>query len=331
MLNAKSLRTLRFVTLAMCALLLAACAFGVNATPTPTLVPAPVVSDTPAPLPLVLLLAPPESDPAIVAVAAEIAASYAAANGMQFEQRSELDGTQLPANLSKLIILEPDPGAAGLAAAAPQAAVVAVGFDPGAEVSNLQILQVAGSGSEEVAFIAGYIAALTAEDWRMGMLHAGESAEQVNDFLAGAEYFCGSCAPVAPPYNDYPQAAAATDAQNWQIAADQLIFQSVRVVYLAPELEGSGAAQYLASYGILLIGGGAPPGDIAASWVASIGGVDAVTAIREQLPLALAGQPLISMTSLSIIHANPNLLSEARLVHLQLIIDDLLAGFIALP
>lgn len=332
MLNAKRLKTLRLGVSLLITFLLAACAFGASATPTITLPPVPIATDTSPPAqPLVLLLAPPESDPALAAAAAEVAGGFANSNGMQFEQRSELDATQLPANLSKLIILSPDPGAAALAAAAAQAAVIAVGFDPGAEASNLQILQIAGSGSGEVSFIAGYIAALTAEDWRMGMLHAGESAGQVDDFLAGAEYFCGSCAPVAPPYNDYPQAAAAVDFQNWQTAADQLIFQSIRVVYLAPELESSGAAQYLANYGILLIGSGAAPADIAANWLASVSGADAVSALRQQLPLALAGQPLSATSSLTISNTNPNLLSEARLSHIQSIINDLLAGFIALP
>jgi hypothetical protein len=332
MLNAKSAKTSQFIIFSLLPFLVGACALGGSPTETPTQVPLPVVTDTPPPaLPLVLLFAPPESDPAIAAAAAELAAGFAASNGMQFEQRSVLDTTQLPANLSKLIVLAPDPGAAALAAAAPQASVIAVGFDPGAETSNMQTLQGAGSGSDEIAFIAGYVAALTADDWRMGMLHTGESLGQVDDFLAGAEYYCGSCAPVAPPYNDYPQAAAATDEQNWQPAADQLIFQSVRVVYLAPELEVSGAAQYLVSYGILIIGSGPPPADVAANWLASVGGVDAATALREQLPLALAGQPLTAPSSLAISNANPSYLSEARLAHVQTIINDLLGGFISLP
>lgn len=311
---------------------LASCSFGGTATATTTIASSPSVTETPTDNPpLVLLLAAPESDPAIAAAAAEIASAYAASNGMQFEQRNVLDAAQLPVSLSKLIVLAPDPGAGSLAAAAPQASVVTVGFDPSIEAANVQSLQIAGSGSGEVAFIAGYIAALTADDWRIGMLHASESAPQVDDFLAGAEYFCGSCAPVAPPYNDYPQSAQAADSQNWQTAADQLIFQSVRVVYLTPELEPSGAAQYLAGFGVLLIGSGAAPADVAANWLASVGGMDAISILQEQLPLALAGQPLSATNSLRITNANPSLLSEARLAHIQLVIDDLLAGLIALP
>lgn len=307
------------------ALLLAACSLG-GAQPTATLeLPTPVPA-SPTPLPgLVVLLAPDGSDAAQVAIAAEVAASFAAGNGLAIEQRTALSPGEVPPNLSVLIVLAPEPGGiAEIAAAAPAARIITVGFAPAA-VPNITSLTAGSAGASQVAFLAGYVAALTADDWRAGMLYTSVSADLVADFTAGAEYFCGSCTPLAPPYSEYPMALQANSPADWQAAADGLLAEFIRVVYLTPELENSGAAQYLAAYGVLLVGSGAPPADAAQNWVASVG-ADSAGALRQQLGQALAGQPLAMSSSLAVSHPSPSYLSPARLSHLQTVINDVLAG-----
>ena len=301
------------------------------AQPTPTATPAALPNPTPTPVvPLVILLAPPESDGGLASLAAELASAYASGAGMQFEQRSLLNPAELPASLAKLIVLAPDPGAAALAAAAPQAQVIAIGLSPEGGPSNLVSITPGANDGAKTAFIAGYVAAMTAEDWRTGILFTGASAASVNDFVAGVEYFCGSCVPSSPPFGEYTVAAQAVDAQNWQPAADQLLAQFVKVIYLTPELEASGAAQYLANAGVLLIGQGIPPVELAGSWLVSVTS-DPTEELRKLLPLALDGQPLPAANSLSLANSNPSLLSEPRLLNVQRIIDDLLGGFIQTP
>ncbi len=309
-------------------LLLAACSLS-GAQPTATIMQVATASPSPEPA-VLMLLAPPESDAQLAAAAAEIATTFASTHDLHFEQVSALNPSELPGNLAILVVLAPDPGAAELASAAASARVIAVGFTPTAEAANLQSLLANATESGAAAFIAGYVAELTAPDWRAGMLYSPASAELVDDFVAGGEYYCGSCAPVAPPYNEYPQFAQATDATNWQAAADQLVAQSVNVVYLASELENSGAAQYLASFSVLLIGSGVPPADAAATWLAGVS-ADPVAALREQLPLALAGQPVTQSTSFVVSNANAAYLSTARLADIQTVINDLLSGYIVLP
>lgn len=312
------------------AFLLAACASLVSPQPTVVLeqTAAPQATAT-TPAPLVLLVSPLQADPGLAAAAAELAAAYAADNQMRFEQRALLDPAQVPAELTALLLLAPDPGAAALAAAAPQAQIIAIGFSP--ELApNLVALPLGGGQDGSSAFIAGYVAALTAEDWRAAMLYTPSSAGWVNDFVAGAEYFCGACIPIAAPDSELPLAAQATDAQTWQAAAEQLLAGRAQVVYLAPELEASEAAQYLASFGVLLIGSGEPAPGLEASWLASIS-TDPIAALREQLPLTLAGQAPASSPSLGLAYVNSAYLSEARLTNVQVVIEDLLAGFIVLP
>ncbi|MEX2143901.1 MAG: hypothetical protein WD740_04845 [Anaerolineales bacterium] len=293
----------------------------------PTRAPAATLTTSP---PLVLLVAPPQSDPALAAAAAELAAAHAAQQQLRFEQRDLLDPVSIPADLAILLLLAPDPGAAALAAAAPQVQIFAIGFTPETLASNLVALPLGSGADGSAAFIAGYLAALTAQDWRAGMLYSATSAAWADDFVAGAEYFCGACIPVSPPIVDLPIAVQAADGQNWQAAADQLLAAQVGVVFLAPDLEASGAGQYLAGFGALIIGGGSPPADLSANWLASVS-ADPASALRKQLPLALAGQPFDSEGGLALAHVNPAYLSEARLADIQAVISDLLTGYLLLP
>jgi hypothetical protein len=309
--------------------LLCACSFG-GAQATATLeVPTQSLATPTASAPLVMLLAPSGSDSTTLDFASDAATFYANANGLAFEQRVSLAPVEIPTNLAVLLILAPDPGAAELAAAAPAARVIALGFEP-TPAPNLVSISTAIASGNTAAFVAGYVAELTAEDWRAGILYTPATASLVEDFVAGGEYYCGACMPVAPPYIDYPAASEASDIASWQTAADQLLIQSIQVAYLTPELEASGAAQYLASYGVLIIGSGSPPAEISASWLASIN-ADTSGAVRQQLSDALAGLPLTQTSAIAVTNPNPAYLSQARLDNIQIVIDDLLSGYLVLP
>jgi hypothetical protein len=248
---------------------------------------------------------------------------------MLFEQRPSLSANEMPTSLTQLIVLAPDPGVMSFASAAPQVQVIAVGISISDAPSNLQSIPLGQSNSAQVAFIAGYIAAMSAEEWRAGMLYTANSSIDVNDFNAGAAYFCGSCAPVSPPLIEYPVAAQATDSQNWQSAVDQLIAQQVKVVYLSPEMGTSSAAQYLSSFGVLLIGNNSPTPESANSWIVSIEAAGS-DALRESLTAALNNQPASSNSSILLTNQNTEFFSASRQVNVQGVIDDLFAGYITL-
>lgn len=309
------------------AVLLSACSLGAaQATPTlelPTSAPA-----APTPEPGVVLLVAPDGD-ALAGEAAAAAGGFAAANGLQFEQRNTLSAAELPALLQVLVLLSNDPGVQELSAAAPQARIFTVGFEPAEPLSNVTSLSVgAAAGSQDAAFVAGYIAALTANDWRAGILYSAASADLVDPFRAGAKYFCGACIPLGPPYSNYPIAAQATSPGDWQAAVNQLAVEFVRVVYVTPEMEGSGAAQYLASNGALLIGASAPPAELAGQWIASVS-AQAGESLQTRLQQALAGQTSSAGAGGVVIQqVNSSYLSEARLLYVQTVIDELLSGLL---
>lgn len=298
---------------------------------TPTL-PAPVVeapTDTPTSEPgLAILLTPEGADAELLAEASAVMQSYAAERGLRFETHPALDVAAIPSNLVSLAALAPTDNLAELAAAAPQAAFVALGFNPEVELANLQVLSFSAANSEAAAFLAGYIAAISTDDWRVGVLYAPAEIVLATGFIAGAEYFCGSCTPLAPPYEEYP-AAAAADPASWRTAVDVLLSLGVRTVYLSPALELPEVVQYIASWGALVIGQAAPPAGLEANWLASVG-VGQAFDLGQALPAALSRQP-VEAAPFGLSQVNGAYLSEARITYIQTVIAELDNGAIRLP
>lgn len=308
------------------AVLLSACSFGA-AQPTATVELPTAAPPSATPVPGLVLLVAPDGD-ALIGEAAAAAGGYAAANGMQFEQRSTLSAAELPETLQALVLLSADPGVQELAAAAPHVRIFTVGFAPAEALPNVTTLSVsAAAGSQDAAFIAGYMAAMSAQDWRTGILYGPSNADLVDAYRAGAAYFCGACVPSGPPNSVYPIAIQAAP-DNWQAAVDQFTINFVRVVYITPDMENSGAAQHLASLGMVLVGTSAPPADVAQQWLASVS-AQAGESLQSQLQQALAGQaPSAPAGGVVVQNLNTALFSEARLLTVQAVIDELLSGLL---
>ena len=318
------------IWLGLGSLLLTACSLGASAAATPTATLA-VVVETEAPIDIprrVGLLSTGESDAALTAEVEGIVQTYASQHGLGYMRWETIDPGADGMGLEALVVMAPDPGVADLAAALPETRIVTIGFE--AAGANVQPLSLAGLGGTEAAFVAGYAAAMVTQDWRIGTLYSAEQAELADAFVAGVEYFCGSCVPVAPPYTEYPQRAQSS-VGDWAAGVDQLISEGVRTIYLTPDLELADIRQNLASRGVLLIGSTVPSAEIASQWLATVG-ADPMAALREQLPQALAGLPLVGGSGgMGLSDANESYLSGAKQADIQNVIDDLASGYIAIP
>lgn len=331
--NTKRSIHLKQIALFIFALVLAACSQSSNSTePTDLPTEIPQATQPPTPLPgTALFYVSPDSDPQLAAEARQIFQNYASEQQLNFEEAASLSVENMTPQTELLLLIGPYQGLAELAAAAPQARIIAIGSGQQVEASNLQSLTLSTLADEQTAFIAGYIAALSTEDWRIGLIYTPEDILLAEAFIAGMKFFCGSCKPVAPPYTDYPQIEQITDAQNWQPAADMLFSQFAKTVYLTPQLESPAIQEYFFNRDILLVGSRLSDPRFGEGWLASVS-ADSLSTLRQQLPLALAGLPLETEASpLTLSEINPSYLSEARLRDVQQVIDDLLVGFIALP
>ncbi len=324
-----------FVVLAV--LLLSACSLGKQPEATAAPTPSPLPADTAVPspsAPLVILLMPADMDKAISDTYQTEVYNLAQGSGMRFQVRNSLNPKEMEPGLKIVVALPPDPGIAGLAAAAPHVQFLAIdipGVNAGGNVSTLA----PGGRADVAAFVAGFTAAMTTPDYHIGMLFPrGDATAQAAAaaYANGMSYFCGLCKPFYylpygfPQFQDIP-----TDEikSRYPAYADILIVQhKVNMVYLYPGVVVKDLTDYLSQTGTYMIGAETPnpkPG----TWVMTIR-PDAVKAIDKAWPDLVAGKGGQNVQSpLGLTDLDPGVVTPGKQRLIQQVLDDLLLGRIA--
>ena len=332
--------------IALGCLSLYACNQASPSTPTPTLGEAtasPIPTDTPAPsstptpeAPVAFLLASADADPAISAALQGVLTGLAEQAGLGFEVRTSLKGAEL-GNVRIVVALPPAGGLAELAASAPETQFLAFGIQGLQPTPNLSIIASPAGRPDQLGFVAGYLAAVITEDWRVGVVSEADTAPGKAaslGFRNGMTYFCGLCLPVYPPFPnrgypvqvDLPEGAGADD---WQAAIDALTTWQVQTVFVYPSVAGEQLLTDLAGADINLIVAGPPANAWREHWVASLGSQDALQFLPDLWAKLLAskgGEEVL--LPLSFTGTNPDLLSPGRQHLVEAMLADLLAGFI---
>jgi hypothetical protein len=323
---------------------LTACTLGGSPTPgveIPTSTPVIISSPTPASTSLTILVLPADMPHIDSDLYQALVYDLAKANGMRFQVRNVLTTADLALEGSALkvvVSLPPDPGLAALAAAAPGVQFLALDIPGLTASSNLSSVGAAGFPVDQQAFLAGYIAAMIAPEWRVGILSqkdtpGGDAA--VTAFSNGYHFFCGDC--FNPNFSQpnshglYPiivriPTDAALSAYNGH--ADLLIRNFVKVAFLFPEIATPDLLAYMAQNGMLVISQALPGEDVRPNWIASIQ-PDLTSALQRIFPELVAGNggQFIS-TPLSLADINPDLLSDAKLRLVQEVLTGLENGAI---
>lgn len=283
---------------------------------------------------LVILLADPNIDLELITEVEAILEGYSGEVGMAFENRASLEISDLPDNLRLVVALDPISNIQDLAAAAPQIQFLGMGIAGLIPGGNITVIGGYGLGIEYQAFIAGYTAAVITSDWRVAVISTSDSTKGLQarqSFMVGARYFCGLCLQVYPPFYEYPLFAelpASASQEEWRNAAASLLERSVETIYVAPGAGDSTLLDYLAQSGISIIGSSSPPDNLQQNWVATIQ-PDYASLLQDILPNLLGEQAGNDLPVAFLQNVNPQLLSVGRVEHIELIIEDLLAGFIS--
>jgi hypothetical protein len=307
-----------------------------SSTPLPTAVPLPSPTPTPE-LPLAVLLAPPGADSDLAGAMQAKLGGLAEKAGLRFQVRSALSAGELATGVRLVVALPPDPGLAGLAAAAPDVQFLALEIPGLQPATNLSVIGGQGERPDQRGFLAGYIAAAITTDWRVGALGskdipAGKAA--LGGFTNGVYYFCGLCRTVYPPFpaSGYPLTFSLPEgagAADWQAAVVYFQAWQVQTIYVDPSVAGPDLLQFLTGEGFNLIGTGMPPAGLEKQWVASLDKGDAIQLVDQLWPRLLAREGGDSLDPpLSIQHINPDLLSPGRQHLSEKMLAELLAGYI---
>ncbi|GAB4401046.1 MAG: hypothetical protein OHK0031_19390 [Anaerolineales bacterium] len=281
-------------------ILLAACS-GVPAaaeTPAPSATPRPTVGPTPTPgLPLAILFIPADLNEETSNAYQSAVYDLAQSAGMRFQVRNQLSAADLEPELKIVVALPPAAGLRELAAAAPQAQFLAVNVPDVSAGGNLSTLSAAGIRIDQQAFIAGFIAAITTEDYRSGVItrkDTPESAAIQAAFRAGQEFFCGLCNPYAGPFEEYPLAIeipADAKPAEYGAYADFLLRKQVSTLFLQPGIDAPELLDYLTIVGAFTIGA-QTPAKAYPNWVVTLqpNYLDALKSVWPQLLTGQGGQ-----------------------------------------
>jgi hypothetical protein len=283
---------------------------------------------------LVILLAPPGVDPQGLLATQNLLSELSSKEGLSLETRTELTELELDPSIRLVIVLPPDPGIANLAAANPNMQFLAIGIDGLEPGSNLSLIGSAGSRPDQRGFLAGYLAAVITEDWRVGVISRGDTTEGNAarlGFINGAVFFCGLCRPAYPPFLQYPYFVELPDAATQveqQAAVDQMVANAVKTVYVSPGTGDASLLEALAQAGIVLIGGESPSESLREQWAASIR-LDQSVAIEKLWPALLKGEGGNNISApITLTDVNSQILTPGRQRLVEQMLSDLLTGYI---
>lgn len=307
--------------------------------PTETATPAPTVTLTPTALPpLVILLSPPEGDLALSAALEPQFTQLARDAGFRFQIRQTLSPSEAASDVAYLIALPPAPGLNEIVAAARDTRILAVGIPDLIQAPNLIAVGTEIGSPANNAFLAGYLAALTTPEYRIGAIGLQDSPTAETTPLAfynGMRFFCGLCRSGVPPFYEYPfyvnLPSTASDAE-WRALADYMRNHAVRTVYVEPGVGGANADdffRYMAEQDLYMIGEVKPPEDVKDWWMVSMRQPDLESVYLQYWPQLLAGETgTIIPLPADLSDLNNNLLTRGKRRLVEEVLADLQAGFI---
>ena len=254
--------------------------------------------------------------------------------GLQFETWTELTEVEINPSISLVIAIPPDPGLQNLAVANPITQFLAVGIPEIQADNNLSAIGSSGTRPDQQGFIAGNLAAVITQDWRVGVVVPAGSKDGRTAYLGfnnGVIFFCGLCRPAFPPFIQYPQfIEVQPDAsqEDLQAVVTALQNNAVKTVYVYPFSGQISLLELLAQAGINVIGSSQPQPSYQQQWIAAIE-LNLLNAVRDVIPRLLNGEQAIEMqVPIVISNQNQSLFSPGRQRVVDKTLADLLAGFI---
>ena len=306
--RSSTLLSLSITLLLVLVILLSGCNSRTPATPEATpITPTPEATATATAVPARIVLFDPaaQSKPELAAMLGE----FAAANSLSFETWTALTGSL--DGIKVMIVNGTIENLTEIASSAPQTQFVLLSptLAPAANISVIT------TNLTHQAFLAGYLAAMTAEDWRAGALIVDDAILGLsNAFINGGQYLCGGCTPQFAPMLYYPQVYIVPDQSPANIWSTQAIALVTDTAVNSVFLDGGGDSPEVLDQFTNAILFGNNPASANLSRYSAILGADATSAIQEALPDLLAGnggKTLTAQVSLVVIN-NTDVVSPGK-------------------
>lgn len=307
---------------------------------TATVSPTSPPTETPTPMaPVGVFLTAEGANPDMVEELGTLIGEYIKEEGLRYQVLPNLSASDLEnETYAIVVVIPPFPELAALAESAPDTKFLAIGFNQLSLGDNLSVLGSGGTDYDIQGFIAGYIAAMITDDWRVGALSVQENPDALaarDGFRTGVKYYCGLCNPkyapmginyIYPKYIDLP-----VDATDSEISAniDYLVDRVVNTYYIVPGVGTPQIYRSLIAYEKNIIGSGIDyREEYRDNWIASLE-YDLVTSLVEFWPRFLEAETgLEELPPLLITDVNYDLLSEGKLNLVEKILEEVQGGYI---
>lgn len=207
----------------------------------------------------VILLISPDADPFIVSQIQESLEDLIADSefSLEIQEGSSLD---MLTNAPVVIALGGNIDVNNLAASYPEVSFVAIENAGAAPSTNVNVIGDPVNDQRRRAFMAGYLAALISEDYKVAALAPSDASMTdavLESFVIGMRFFCGICQTKYPPYQRYPQwetLPADSSAETYQPILDNFENNGIEILYVHGDLISPPILTAIADRGTLVIG-----------------------------------------------------------------------------
>ncbi len=225
------------------------------------------------PAPTVVLIHNADTDPALLSEIQSTTSTLAGQGELAFASYEGLAPEILTPNVRVVVVVGLGVDLNSLAPSNPEITFVSINNPETVPANNVFVIGDPSARQERHAFMAGYLTAVISSDYKVGGLFSSEtSADIVNAFVIGAEFFCGICRPSYPPYNSFPYwdfLSPGSSVNGFQSIVDNLVLYGVEVLYLQGDLVSSELLSYLAEVGIKVVSD-SPPDLARNNWVGTV-------------------------------------------------------------
>lgn len=283
----------------------------------------------------VILVPATETDAETLSEAETLLRELATSSGLEFEIRQDFAANEITPDIKIAVFLNKPENLGSMAANASGIQFVAITEEDWNPGSNVTIIK---KQEYQTPFLAGFLSALLAPNFRVGALLSTEDPQFNQAFLNGVQFFCGNCTPVVYPLNPYP--AISTQAANspsttWQAAADQISLNTVDVLFVSNDAYSPELFNHLAAKDMALVGTSPAPPEAAPKWVATVtpDGLSPIREVWSDLVAGVGGKVInanFKITNHQFLYAADGLvwLSQGKLIYLNQTIQLLREGMI---
>ncbi len=283
----------------------------------------------------VILTSSSEADQGLVMSVSNALEALTQASGLKFETVENLTPESITTNVKVVVGIGEDLDIAGWALGSPNTQFIAVnmpGIDPS---NNISVIGDPVLDENRTAFMAGYLAALISEDYKVSALIPSDidtNEKIIDSFLVGARFFCGICQPKYPPYNQFPQwqtLPVENASSGFEGVVDLIASNGTEILFLHESLLSPEILDYLAGYGLVVISNGVQKYPYA-YWAGTLE-TDLVTGLNTIWSNVVAGNGGFKVPgSLILTDMDAELISEGRYRLFEEMADDLENGMISI-